>query len=357
MIAWVYQLELVMLVFSSLVFLFPLPPFQTSSLRHPAAFIYRSVALVLVFGNCVFIASGIAMVTMHVANKDTKENEADLYQWAAYVGLTAATIYATMLFVSHACKACGAAICYTCTRRGATFGATCRKLVGNPHSNASNIEEKLFAPLLSFLLTAIVTAILPLMSISVSIVTFAIIFLVGYIVLSWISDGLAAFFVTIQASVFICTSILFSAACLYESDDLFAMQPQSFYGVALAIVGTTTVLHLMYNYGIRKLTDTFNYDDDDLEPIYLSPQDVTPGDTMVIQTSTRKTKRLDDRPPPTKTRRDDRIESEESRRARGPAPPPLPPPQPGDSDTDDETETLVPAEVVAEAAARSAPHA
>jgi len=120
-------------------------------------------------------------------------------------------------------------------------------------------------------------------------------------------------------------------------------------------VGTATVLHLMYNYGIRKLTDTFNYDDDDLEPIYLSPQDVTPGDAMVIQTSTHKTKRRDERPLPTKTRRDDRIESEESRRARGPAPPP-PPPQPGDSDTDDETETLVPAEVVA-AAARSAPHA
>lgn len=311
MIEWVYQLELAMLVYSSLAFIFPLPPFQTSSLRHPGAFVYRSIVMIMVFGNCVFIASGIALVALHVSNRDTKENEAELYQVAGYAGLVAIFIYAASLFVSHACKACGAAICYTCTRRGALCGATCRKVVGNPHSNPSGIEDKLFAPFVSLLVSGIAMAILPRMSFGWSAGTFFIFLAVSYIVLNCLSEGLTAFFVSIQASFFICTSILFSAACIFDSDDLFALQTQSFYGIALAVIVVATTMHLLYNYGLRKLTDTFNYDDDDLEPIYLAASDQLDGEEPILKIHRKKKNNKNNAQA---FRKDERMESEDVRR-------------------------------------------
>lgn len=259
MIAWVYNLELVMLVFSSIMFVVPLPPFQTSFLKHPTAFLYRNFVITVVFGNGVFIFSSIVLVRFEYS-----ESVDASYELAGWITLAFVVLFVITSMLYRALKNCIPVLCYSCTRVGSYCGPQCRRMANNSEPSVT-LGERVLSYILAMVLGSIVVVLLPSMAAWATGLTWIVATGVFGCFMSCASDIISTVLVMAEAPIMLSISITFSAACVYEKDDLVAQQSRTVYGVAIAIVVVLAMFHSLWNYGIRSMCNVFQYADDDIE--------------------------------------------------------------------------------------------
>ena len=166
MLSAVYDAEIVMLVFSGLIFIIPTPPFQTAITRHPLPYFQRNVSMVIIFANCVFVASAVMVDLFGI--RDIDDDEAGVYTFAAVIAGVITVIVIVLCIAYRMYQSCMTVCCRRCTRSDAACGAMCRQLVGAGKPQSS-FEEQAFAPLIAFVLTGLLTSMLPDMPVAASV--------------------------------------------------------------------------------------------------------------------------------------------------------------------------------------------
>lgn len=331
MLTAVYDAEIVMLVFSGLIFLIPTPPFQTSISRHPLPYFQRNISLVIIFANCIFIAIAIALNLTGVRSLD--DDEEQLYTTAAFLALLVTVALVIFCVAYRLYQSCASVCCYRCTRSNVVCGALCRQLVGAGRAPTA-FEEQVFAPLIAVLLTGFFTSMLPDMPPLASAFTYIAFVAVLWLSINCIAASVSVILVAIEFSVLVCTSLTVAATCVIEGNDLFVGRPTLFYVQLLGIIIGGTLLHILWNYTLTSLFGLYQYHDDDIDDfgIHLEDSISVPESVLKKQTERQAVVRKALR------KFDERAARIKAAKLKMPTDiwPKPPPPPPTDSDTDDD---------------------
>lgn len=244
MIGWVYGISIAWIVVSGIVYAIPEPPLRTPCRKRPCLYIYRNTALLVISWYCLFTAT--AMILSKLSNQpvvvdengnDTDEDDDEqVYAVAAVISVLLVLVLVGISLLFRCLRCCG-----NCNPMSCLFANT----------NDQTFEEQVFATIITYFLSALLTNYLTSPSVASTLSTsnaaawLGIIFGTAIVIqlLAWCLGRFAAeVFFSISVSITLTFSVAYVA---YPNVGWIHISNASNNWLLLSILGLTAI-HLLY---------------------------------------------------------------------------------------------------------------